>query len=301
MAPTYLETLTSFTSFLAAYTHTLLYLRALYPPTSFVKSRFHNTSVYQSRHPLVCDWIRDAVAAVREDLLEGSVSRIAIVVFSLSDNDGNGTGSAKILERYMFDVSTFPLVGKNERNMEMEWDSDASSSHDDDDDGDGEEEEGNESDASSPPVAKQKGKNREKELDAHTETNLSEQFRAAFITLTTRVSLLAPLPPNCSFNISMELKDEVDVDPPIRHPQHWIPVQPSLQKTGRRATVRDEDEEESVEQGKRKGEDLGGVKVTPIRSVEAGTFRFETWIEEGKAKFEGKKGNADTSSGSATT
>jgi mitotic spindle assembly checkpoint protein MAD2B len=85
----------------------------------------------------------------------------------------------------------------------------------------------------------------------------------------------------------MELKDEADVDPPVRHPQPWIPVQPSLQKTGRKVTVRDEDEEEDIEKGKRsEGDDLGGVKVTPIRTVEAGVFRFETWVEEGKAKFE---------------
>jgi mitotic spindle assembly checkpoint protein MAD2B len=275
MAPTYLETLSAFTSFLTAYTHTLLYLRSLYPRTSFAQSRFHNTSVFQSRHPLVCEWIQDAVAAVREELLEGTVSRIGIVVFSCGNGETGKTGSAKIMERYMFDVSTFPVVGKNERNMEIEWDYNSS------------DDAGNDSDVSNPAV-KKKGK--QKELDVDVDTNLSEQFRAALIVLTSRTSQLSPLPPNCSFNISMELKDEGDVDPPIRHPQPWIPVQPSLQKTGRKATVRDEDEEEEVQKGRGKaiaeGNDLGGVKVTPIRSVEAGVFRFETWVEEGKAKFE---------------
>jgi mitotic spindle assembly checkpoint protein MAD2B len=275
MAPTYLETLSAFTSFLTAYTHTLLYLRSLYPRTSFAQSRFHNTSVFQSRHPLVCEWIQDAVAAVREELLEGTVSRIGIVVFSCGDGEAGKTGSAKIMERYMFDVSTFPVVGKNERNMEIEWDYNSS------------DDAGNDSDVSNPAV-KKKGK--QKELDLDVDTNLSEQFRAALIVLTSRTAQLSPLPPNCSFNISMELKDEGDVDPPIRHPQPWIPVQPSLQKTGRKATVRDEDEEEEVQKGRGKaiseGNDLGGVKVTPIRSVEAGVFRFETWVEEGKAKFE---------------
>jgi mitotic spindle assembly checkpoint protein MAD2B len=271
MAPTYLETLSAFTSFLTAYTHTLLYLRALYPRTSFVQSRFHNTPVYQSRHPLVCEWIQDAIAAVRDELLEGSVSRIGIVIFSSSDTEVSSPGSAKIMERYMFDVSTFPVVSKNERNMEIEWDSPSDDA-------------GNESDASEPAVKKKKGK--EKELDAGVDVDISEQFRAALIVLTTRTSQLAALPPNCSFNISMELKDEGDVDPPIRHPQPWIPVQPSLQKTGRKATARDEDEEKDVEAGKKsEGGDLGGVKVTPIRSVQAGVFRFETWVEEGKAKF----------------
>jgi mitotic spindle assembly checkpoint protein MAD2B len=270
MPHTYLETLNAFTSFLTAYTHTLLYLRALYPKTSFVQSRFHNTAVHQSRHPLVCEWIRDAVAAVREDLLEGTVSRIAIVVFSYADSDGVNTGSAKIMERYMFDVSGLPVVGRNERNIELEWQGS-------DDDGVGAEED---------EVTRKQG--RTKELDADVDVDLSEQFRAAIIALTIRTSQLASLPPNCSFNISMELKDDADIDPPIRYPQPWIPVQPSLQKTGRKAAVRDEDEEHEVEKGKIEGEDLGGVKVTPLRTVEAGVFRFEAWVEEGRAKFEGQ-------------
>lgn len=281
MAPTYLQNLSAFTSFLTAYTHSLLYLRSLYPRTSFVNSRFHNASVYQSRHPVVCEWIRDAIAAVREELLEGTVSRIGIVVFSYGDGETR-TGGAKIMERYMLDVSTFPVVGKNERNMEVEWDNTPS------DDGD------NNSEPEDEQAARVK---KPRELDADVDADLSEQFRAALISLTTRTSLLSPLPPNCSFNISMELKDEADVDPPVRHPQPWIPVQPSLQKTGRNATVRDEDEEVEVEKGKvKKGEDLGGVKVTPIRSVEAGVFRFETWVEEGKAKFEAKDGESTKSS-----
>ena len=268
MAPTYLEALSAFTTFLTAYTHTLLYLRSLYPRPSFANSRFHNASVWQSRHPLVCEWIQDAVAAVREELLLGTVTRIGIVIFSLPENEA--TGSAKIMERYMFDTSRFPRVERNERNVEIEWESSP------------EEEE-----------ARKKGK--ERELDVEVDVNLSEQFRAAFMALSTRTTMLEPLPENCSFNICMELRDEAHVDPPIRHPQPWIPVQPSLQKTGRKATVRDEEDEEEREKGINEGEDLGGVKVTPVRSVEAGVFRFETWIEEGKGKFEKQSDNTKTS------
>ncbi|KAF2691184.1 DNA-binding protein [Lentithecium fluviatile CBS 122367] len=258
MPPTYHATLSAFTHFLIAYTHTLLYLRTLYPRTSFARSRFHNTPVYQSRHPLVCDWIRDAIAAVREELLEGTVARIGIVIYSYGAEgagNGKGTGSVKIMERYMIDVSRFPVVGKGERNIEIEWDEPE------------EEAAGN-------------GKGKQKALEAHVDVNLSEQFRAALLTLTSRTSQLAPLPPHCSFSISMELKDEGDADPPIRHPQPWIPVQPSLQKTGRKVVQVDNEDERA------EGEDLGGAKVTPIRTVEAGVLRFETWIEEGKAKFE---------------
>ncbi|KAL7772071.1 hypothetical protein CFE70_002024 [Pyrenophora teres f. teres 0-1] len=268
MAPTYFENVNHFTTFLIAYTHTLLYLRTIYPRTSFVHSRFHNTSVYQSRHPLVCEWITDAVTAVREELLNGSVSRLAIVIFSYTTGEQGAMADAKIMERYMFDVSTFPVVDKGDRNMEIVCEGEGiSDGSDDEEDDDG--------------VMREA---RTKALDSHVDVDLSEQFRAALLALTTRTSVLAPLPPSCSFNISMELKDEGNIDPPIRHPQPWIPVQPSLQKTGR-----NEQEEETVEAGRQKGKegvDLGGVRVTPIRSVEAGVLRFETWVEEGKAKFE---------------
>ncbi|KAF2786167.1 DNA-binding protein [Melanomma pulvis-pyrius CBS 109.77] len=257
MPQTYLTTLTHFTHFLTAYIHTLLYLRSLYPRASFVTSRFHNTPVHQSRHPAVCDWIRDAVSAVRDELLSSSVSRIAIVIFS-TDTGGKATGSTKIMERFMLDVSQFPVVEKGERNTEIEWEEGV-----DAEDG------------------REKEKEKEKAPDADVDVNLSESFRAALITLTTRCSQLSPLPPNCSFNISMELKDEADIDPPIGHPRPWIPVQPSLQKTGRKGGVEKRDDEERTQ-----GEDLGGLRVTPIRTVEAGVFRFETWVEEGRAKFE---------------
>lgn len=295
MGPTYLETIDAFASFLTAYTHTLLYVRALYPKTSFVNTRFHNASVHQSRHPLVCEWIRDAVAAVHEELLRGTVSRIGIVVFR---NTGGATGSVKILERYMIDVSAFPVVGKHERNVEMQWAEEGSdrgdedeSGHSEEDEDEGEEEEQDEGEddkvSEEHEVIASQEQEKPNEVDTRVHVDLSEQFRAALLALSTRASALTPLPPSCSFNISLELKDEPYVDPPLRHPQPWIPVQPSLQKTGRKATVRDEAEEKEVEAGKKEGRDLGGVKFTPIRSVEVGLFRFETWVEEGKAKFEG--------------
>ncbi|CAG5156876.1 uncharacterized protein ALTATR162_LOCUS4669 [Alternaria atra] len=274
MAPTYLETLSHFTTFLTAYTHTLLYLRELYPPNSFAKSRFHNTPVYQSRHPLVCEWITDAITAVREELLNGTVAKIGVVIFSYGSK-GEASGSAKIMERYMFDVTAFPVVARPDRNMEIEWEGGTPPPEEYNDDG-------------------STKRRKTKPLDVDVDVNISEQYRAALIALTARTSSLAPLPPNCSFNISMELKDEGDIDPPIGHPQPWIPVQPSLQKTGRgkQAMMRDEFDEEEFELGirrEREGGDLGGAKVTPVRTVQAGVFRFETWIEEGKAKFDSKE------------
>ncbi|KAF2120899.1 DNA-binding protein [Lophiotrema nucula] len=267
MPETYLTQLTHFTTFLTAYTHTLLYLRSLYPQSSFATSKFHNTPVHQSRHPLVCEWITDAIKAVREELLLGTVAKIGVVVFCYGSEEedewlGGDKGSVKIMERYMFDVSSFPVVPKADRLLDIEF-------------------EGSDTDpASEVEVPSRKKKGKMPALDKDVPVDMSEQFRAALVTLTMRSSQMIPLPKNCSFNISMELKDEADVDPPTRHPQPWIPVQPSLQKTGRKGR------EDMAEGRNREGGDLGGVKVTPIRSVEAGVFRFETWVEEGKAKFQ---------------
>ncbi|PSN73158.1 DNA-binding protein [Corynespora cassiicola Philippines] len=246
--PSYLDHLQAFTHFLSAYTHTVLYLRSLYPRTSFLQARFHNTPVWQNRHPFVCEWIQDAIAAVREELQSGSVSRIAIVVFSYPTNKEQG-GSVKILERYMLDVHLFPVVTKPERQTRAAFERRV---------------------AAKVPLGQQPV------LDKDVPPNLSEQFRAAFIALTTRCSRLEPLPKNCSFNITMELKDNAQADPPIGYEKDWIPVQPSVQATGRKHSAVENTDE---------GGDLGGERVMPLRAVSTGAFRFETWIEEGKAKF----------------
>ncbi|KAF3043472.1 hypothetical protein E8E12_009181 [Didymella heteroderae] len=316
---TYTKTLDAFTNFLTVYIHTLLYLRSLYPRTSFVHSRFHNTSAYQSRHPLVCDWIRDAVDAVRTELLEGTVSRIGIVIFHYgnggrSGSAEKGTGNVQIMERFMIDVSAFPVVDKDERNAVMEWGSRPSSqasvrsaslelggdlSGEDGEERWHEEDEAGPSGADTPSRrnrSREGSEPNESAFDNGIDTNLAEQMRAALISLTTRCAQLRPLPEKCSFNVAMELRDEADVDPPMGHPQAWVPVQPSLQKIGRKAMrharVDDEcdkgstQESNELEDKRKRGEDLGGLRFTPIRTVETGTFRFETWVEEGRAKFE---------------
>lgn len=100
-APTFRVLVTSFTDFLTVATHTILYERAIYPQTSFLSARKYNFPVRQNRHPKVCEWINDAVAAVEAELLKGTAERIAIVIY---DNTN------KPLERFMFDVSRFPAV-----------------------------------------------------------------------------------------------------------------------------------------------------------------------------------------------
>lgn len=55
-----------------------------------------------------------------------------------------------------------------------------------------------------------------------------------------------------------------------QHPQEWIPSQPNLQPASNASSLQ--------------GQDIGGVKTTAVRSVEAGPLFFECWVEEGEAK-----------------
>ena len=293
MPPSFNTTLTAFTHFLTAYIHTICHYRHLYPAASFARTRFHNTPVYQSRHPDVCTWIVDAVAAVKEELEKGTVARLAIVIFHpgfsprrpYADPYGaSPSGELKILERYMLDVSGFPRLGRAQRFMDIAWEKT------EDDLRAERERQAAEDEAFARQLAAEEeamflGKPKPKRrvgpvpLDELVAPDLSEQFRAAFIMLTARASQLADLPRGCSFNVSVELRDDEEVEPPGEHPQKWMPSQPSLQKRGKRGEVLED-------YGRPEGGDLGGARVTPIRTVEAGVFRFETWIEEGKAKFE---------------
>lgn len=106
---------------------------------------------------------------------------------------------------------------------------------------------------------------------------LEEQLRATMSRLSGCGAALGELPETCTFTIAVELKD--DSEPPIRHPQAWIPVSPELQKTVR--GVRDEMQITH-------GEALGGARTVPVRAVTAGEMSFEVWIEEGQAKLDHK-------------
>jgi mitotic spindle assembly checkpoint protein MAD2B len=84
--------------------------------------------------------------------------------------------------------------------------------------------------------------------------DLEEQLRATMARLSNCGADMKPLPAECTFSIAIELK--VDGEPPLNHPQPWIPVQ-----------------------GKGKG--VAAERYTkPLRTVTAGELTFETWIEE---------------------
>ncbi|PNS18453.1 hypothetical protein CAC42_6270 [Sphaceloma murrayae] len=230
---TYRDLIEAFTTFVTVSVHTILYERNIYPATSFITARKYNYPVRQNRHPRVCKWITDAVAAVEAELLKCSVDRIAVVIYDQQDRP---------LERYMFDVSRFPVVPASEQNTPL-----------------------------------QRTDDKGEKVAVLPMVDLEEQLRATMSRLSGCGNRLLPVPEGCTFTVAVELKGESE--PPLGHPQPWIPAQPSLQKR----TRKDEDGLHEV-----RGADEGGVKTIPVRSVAAGDLAFEMWIEEGKDKVNEK-------------
>ena len=74
---------------------------------------------------------------------------------------------------------------------------------------------------------------------------------------------------------------------PIEREGRWVVAEPGLQKKDMDAEMEME-MEIGLEGGSKRGRDLGGVRTTPVRSLEAGAFRMEVWVEEGRGKFQSK-------------
>ena len=215
--------LIAFTDFLTVAIHTILYERAIYPQSSFLTARKYDCAVRQNRHPRVCQWIQDAVIAIESELLRSSVDRIAIVVLSPLQLP---------LERFVFEVSRFPVINQEEVNT---------------------------------PLAREGADSAQSSL-----IDLQEQFRGAMSRLTVCGGQLKPLPKSCSFTIAIETKKFRD--PPIGHPQHFVPVQ----QISKMATSTNSSE------GHEKAGKLIGV--IPVRTVETSDLHLEMWIEEVKNK-----------------
>lgn len=102
---------------------------------------------------------------------------------------------------------------------------------------------------------------------------------------------LKALPEDCSFTLAIALRDDKAVEAPLRRGEEgsqWIAAEPRLQKrSGDAAEAQAEDTTGQTEFEGRKplGRDLGGVRTTPVRSLEAGAFAMEVWVEEAKGKF----------------
>jgi mitotic spindle assembly checkpoint protein MAD2B len=105
---------------------------------------------------------------------------------------------------------------------------------------------------------------------------LEDSLRAAMIRTAFSDANLSPLPEDCTFTLTIEMRDER-----IRPGNVYVsPI--ALQLTYKETTSPWMPAEQQPEPGQ-KNISIGGSTV-PIRSVDVGPVRFEMWAEESRAK-----------------
>ncbi|KAG6083206.1 hypothetical protein E4U15_002075 [Claviceps sp. LM218 group G6] len=193
--------LSSFSNFLTVALHSILYHRALYPPESFLVARAYNLPVRQSRHPGVCTWVRDAVAATAQQIRQGTARQICLAVHEPRRLD--------VLERWIFDLQSFPDSSWGGAEGGPEWPA-----------------------GGAPPGADLEVLrdlvNREAGPgdDMVNPADVHEALRGALSRLSHTAQSRGALPERCTFTLGVELRDEAVA--PIRHPQLWIPSHTSF-------------------------------------------------------------------------
>ncbi|KAG8416414.1 hypothetical protein J3458_007002 [Metarhizium acridum] len=182
--------LASFTNFLTVALHSILYHRKLYPAATFLTARAYNLPVHQSRHPGVCAWVRDAVAAVASQVRAGSARQVALVIHAPASFD--------VVERWIFDLQSFPAA----------W--------------------GDRDTTPAPPAdINHAGRDPAAADEPVNWTDVNEALRGALSRISQVAQSRPHLPEACTFTMGVELRDQAL--PPIQHPQLWIPAQADLQ------------------------------------------------------------------------
>ncbi|ETN42060.1 uncharacterized protein HMPREF1541_03999 [Cyphellophora europaea CBS 101466] len=248
--------LSTLTSFLAVTTHQILYLRRIYPPASFLTTRAYNHPVHQNRHPAVCSWINDAIAAVGEQLAKTTVSHVSLCIHELDTN--------AVLERWTFDLHSLPTVARRDRDVPFAF------APSDDADAD----------------ADQDQQQQEQQLPQKLNlTDLEATFRACLSRLSSTTARLKPLPfgpdaPELTFTLTIELRPNADrpVGRLDEAERRWIvaeedPVLPI-------PAVATNDSTSAGGEGK-----TARAKTHPIRRLSAAPLHIEMWVEESAHKL----------------
>ncbi|KAI0801105.1 DNA-binding protein [Fomes fomentarius] len=87
------ESVSGIAEFIEVAVHTILYVRQVYPAELFVRRRKYDTPVFQSRHPALNEYIAGAVRAIADELAEGNVDKVVVVIKAPDE---------KPLERFIF-------------------------------------------------------------------------------------------------------------------------------------------------------------------------------------------------------
>ena len=225
-------------SFLTVCTHHILYLRRIYPPLSFLSTRAYNYPVRQNRHPSVCAWVNDAIAAVRDQLNKNTIANISLCIFECDSN--------RVLERWTFDLHSFPSVAKRDRDVPFSSDTNDNNTSDEGD-------------------------------TLTSKINLADleaTFRATLSRITTSSQRLKPLPepphgPECSFTLTIELPSS-STDRPVgrleREERKWIVAEPDPLPTSDPAAIT-------------------AGKTHAVRRLSSGPLHLELYVAESAAKF----------------
>lgn len=66
--------------FIEAVIHQILFVRELYSPELFERQRLYGVAVRKARHPELSDYIHDVITSLKDPLIFGTLSKVAIVI-----------------------------------------------------------------------------------------------------------------------------------------------------------------------------------------------------------------------------
>ncbi|KAI0068152.1 DNA-binding protein [Artomyces pyxidatus] len=92
---TFNQTVRGIAEFIEVAVHTILYVRQIYPAELFIRRKKYDTPVFQSRHPGLNEYISGAVKAVAEELAQGNVDKVVVVIKDKEE---------VALERFIFSI-----------------------------------------------------------------------------------------------------------------------------------------------------------------------------------------------------
>ncbi|RMZ90364.1 hypothetical protein DV736_g2397, partial [Chaetothyriales sp. CBS 134916] len=244
--------LDTLTSFLTVCTHHIIFLRNLYPARSFLATRAYNYPVRQNRHPAVCAWINDAIAAIRNQLSKSTVDKVQLCIYETEHNC--------VLEQWTFDLHTLATISPRDQDVPFE-----------------------EGENLNRPLNMA-------DLEATFRATLSRitstaarlkplpSSQSPSSSTTTSISS-----PDCSFTLTIELRSHADrpVGRLDKQERAWIVAEPDRFSQPTRSPSTSTTAATFRPTGRPQDD---GV-TTPVRRLEAGELRMEVWVEESPAKF----------------
>ena len=202
------------------------------------------------------------MAAVRDQVERGTVESVSVCIFE--------TGRNQVLERWTVDLRAFPVVEKARREVPF-----AARVEDED-----------VATTAGPAAGGDESLLRRKINVA----DLEAQFRGMLSRISTASTKLKPLPkePECSFTVTIEVKD--DADRPVgrldKLERAWVAAEPDIfDDNDDDDDEDDEDHNASLSPDRSKPRHNQG-KTTPVRRLEAGELRLEMWVEESQSKLD---------------